>query len=165
MSGGRIRDYRGNYTDYRLARLQALVAQRADYVAGQKRIAQLTALVARLAAVAAVRPDTAAGKRLRARRKQLVREEGQAVARPDLREERVSVVLPQARSEANVALQVIGYQRRFGDRVLFRDARLEISCGERVALVGPMAAARPPCCVTSLRMARGSTRCFASGRA
>ena len=137
LTGGRIREYGGNYTDYRLARLQALVAQRADYVAGQKRIAQLTALVARLAAVAAVRSDKAHGRRLRARRTQLAREESQAVARPELREERVSVVLPQDRSRANVALQVIGYQRRFGDRVLFRDARLEISCGERVALVGP----------------------------
>ena len=137
LTGGRIREYGGNYTDYRLTRLQALVAQRADYVAAQKRIAQLTALVARLAAVAAVRSDKAHGRRLRARRTQLAREEGQAVARPELREERVSVVLPQDRSRANVALQVIGYRRRFGDRVLFRDARLEISCGERVALVGP----------------------------
>ena len=137
LTGGRIREYGGNYTDYRLARLQALVAQRADYVAAQKRIAQLTALVARLAAVAAVRSDKAYGRRLRARRTQLAREESQTVARPELREERVSVVLPQDRSRANVALQVIGYQRRFGDRVLFRDARLEISCGERVALVGP----------------------------
>ena len=137
LTGGRIRECRGNYTDYRLARLQSLVAQRADYTAAQKRIAQLTALVARLAAVAAVHSDKAAGRRLRARRTQLAREESQAVARPVLREERVSVVLPQARSEANVALQVIGYERRFGDRVLFRDARLEISCGERVALVGP----------------------------
>ena len=137
LTGGRIREYRGNYTDYRLARLQALVAQRADYVAAQKRIAQLTALVARLAAVAVVRSDKAHGKRLRARRTQLAREETQAVARPDLRQERVSVVLPQDRSRANVALQVIGYERRFGDRVLFRDARLEISSGERLALVGP----------------------------
>ena len=137
LTGGRIREYGGNYTDYRLTRLQALVAQRADYVAAQKRIAQLTALVARLAAVAAVRSDKAHGRRLRARRTQLAREEGQAVARPELREERVSVVLPRDRSRANVALQVIGYERRFGDRVLFRDARLEISCGERVALVGP----------------------------
>ena len=137
LTGGRIREYGGNYTDYRLTRLQALVAQRADYVAAQKRIAQLTALVARLAAVAAVRSDKAHGRRLRARRTQLAREEGQAVARPELREERVSVVLPRDRSRANVALQVIGYRRRFGDRVLFRDARLEISCGERVALVGP----------------------------
>jgi len=137
LTGGRIREYGGNYTDYRLARLQALVAQRADHVAAQKRIAQLTALVARLAAVAAVRSDKSYGKRLRARRTQLAREESQAVARPELREERVSVVLPQDRSKANVALQVIGYQRRFGDRVLFREARLEISCGERVALVGP----------------------------
>lgn len=137
LSGGRIGEYHGNYTDYRLTRLQALVAQRADYVAAQKRIAQLTALVARLAAVAAVRSDKAHGRRLRARRTQLAREEGQAVARPELRQERVSVVLPQDRSRANVALQVLGYERRFGDRVLFRDARLEISCGERVALVGP----------------------------
>ena len=137
LTGGRIREYRGNYTDYRLARLQSLVAQRADYVAAQKRIARLTALVARLAAVAAVRSDKAHGRRLRARRTQLAREERQAVARPDLREERVSVVLPPARSEVNVALQVIGYDRGFGGRVLFRDARLEISCGERVALVGP----------------------------
>ena len=137
LSGGRIREYRGNYTDYRLVRLQSLVAQRADYVAAEKRIAQLTALVARLAAVAAVRSDKAHGRRLRARRTQLAREESQAVARPDLREERVSVVLPQARSEATVALQVLGYERRFGDQVLFRGAHLEISCGERVALVGP----------------------------
>ena len=137
LTGGRIREYRGNYTDYRLTRLQALVAQRADYVAAQKRIAQLNALVARLAAVAAVRSDKAHGRRLRARRTQLAREESQAVARPELRQERVSVVLPEDRSKANVALQVIGYERRFGDRVLFRDARLEISCGERVALVGP----------------------------
>ena len=137
LTGGRIREYGGNYTEYRLARLQALVAQRADYVAAQKRIAQLTALVDRLATVAAVRSDKAYGRRLRARRTQLAREESQAVARPELREERVSLVLPQDRSRANVALQVIGYQRRFGDRVLFRDVRLEISCGERVALVGP----------------------------
>ena len=137
LTGGRVREYRGNYTDYRLARLQALVAQRADYVAGQKRIAQLTALVARLAAVAAVRADKAHGRRLRARRTQLAREETQAVARPDLRQDGVTVVLPQDRSRANVALQVIDYGRRFGDQVLFRDARLEISCGERVALVGP----------------------------
>ena len=137
LTGGRIREYGGNYTDYRLARLQALVAQRADYVAAQKRIAQLTALVDRLAAVASARSDKAHGRRLRARRTQLAREEGQAVARPELREERVSVVLPQDRSRANVALQVSGYERRFGERVLFRDARLEISCGERVALVGP----------------------------
>ena len=130
LKGGRIREYRGNYSDYRLTRLQALVAQRADHAASQKRIAQLEALVARLAAVAAVRSDKAHGKRLRARRTQLAREETQAVARPELREASVSVVLPPAGSRADVALQVLGYHRHFGDRVLFRDARLEVACGE-----------------------------------
>ena len=137
LKGGRIREYNGNYSDYQLTRLQALVAQRADYVASQKRLAQLEALVARLAAIAAVRTDKAHGKRLRARRSQLAREETRAVARPDLKETGVSVVLPQAGSRANVALQVVGYHRRFGDRVLFRDAHLEVACGERLALIGP----------------------------
>ena len=137
LKGGRIREYNGNYSDYQLTRLQALVAQRADYVASQKRLAQLEALVARLAAIAAVRTDKAHGKRLRARRSQLAREETRAVARPDLKETGVSVVLPQAGSRANVALQVVGYDRRFGDRVLFRDAHLEVACGERLALIGP----------------------------
>ena len=137
LKGGRVREYAGNYSACQLTRLQALVAQRADYVASQKRIAQLEALVARLAAIAAVRTDKAHGKRLRARRTQLAREENRAVARPDVKDAAVSVVLPEAESRANVALQVIGYQRSFGDRVLFRDAHLEIACGERLALVGP----------------------------
>ena len=137
LKGGRIREYRGNYSDYRLTWLQALVAQRADHAASQKRIAQLEALVARLAAIAAVRSDKAHGKRLRARRTQLAREETQAVGRPEVREASVSVVLPTAGSRADVALQMLGYERSFGDRVLFRDARLDVTCGERVALVGP----------------------------
>ena len=137
LKGGRVREYAGNYSDYQLTRLQGLVAQRADYVASQKRLAQLEALVARLAAIASVRTDKAHGKRLRARRTQLAREESRAVARPDVKDAAVSVVLPEAESRANVALQVIGYDRSFGDRVLFRDAYLEIACGERLALVGP----------------------------
>ena len=137
LKGGRVREYAGNYSDYQLTRLQGLVAQRADYVASQKRIAQLQALVARLAAIAAVRTDKAHGKRLRARRSQLAREETWAVARPAVKDAAVAVVLPEADSRANVALQVNGYDRRFGDRVLFREAHLEIACGERLALVGP----------------------------
>ena len=137
LKGGRVREYAGNYSEYQLTRLQGLVAQRADYVASQKRIAQLQALVARLAAIAAVRTDKAHGKRLRARRSQLAREETRAVARPDVKDSAVSVVLPEAESRANVALQVNGYHRSFGDRVLFRDAHLAIACGERLALVGP----------------------------
>ena len=85
LKGGRIREYNGNYSDYQLTRLQALVAQRADYVASQKRLAQLKALVARLAAIAAVRTDKAHGKRLRARRSQLARgrDLGRGATRPE----------------------------------------------------------------------------------
>jgi ATP-binding cassette subfamily F protein 3 len=40
-------------------------------------------------------------------------------------------------TKADIALSVRGYSRGFGERLLFRDAHLNISCGERVALVGP----------------------------
>ena len=40
-------------------------------------------------------------------------------------------------SRADIALQVRGYSKAFGERVLFDGADLEITCGERVALLGP----------------------------
>jgi ATP-binding cassette subfamily F protein 3 len=40
-------------------------------------------------------------------------------------------------TRADIALQVRGYCKSFGDRMLFDDASLDIAVGERVALVGP----------------------------
>jgi ATP-binding cassette subfamily F protein 3 len=40
-------------------------------------------------------------------------------------------------SRADVALQIRGYDKSFGERSLFEGASIEIACGERVALIGP----------------------------
>ena len=134
---GRIDAYAGNYSAYRAGTLRQKLAQRADYVANQKRLAQLEDLVRRFADIARSRPDPAWGKRLRARRSQLERERAQAVQKPEAEVSPLRMRLTSPGSKADVALQIRGYQKSFGERTLFRDAAMDVACGERVALIGP----------------------------
>jgi ATP-binding cassette subfamily F protein 3 len=129
--------YPGNYSTYRADRLRELVAQQQDYVANQKRLARLEALVQKFADIARGRSDPAWGKRLRARRKQLEREKAQAVARPDLQTRAIRPDFGTQATRADIALQLRSYSKAFGPLKLFEDVDLDVSCGERVALVGP----------------------------
>jgi ATP-binding cassette subfamily F protein 3 len=133
----RVTEYAGNYSRYRMEKLRALVAQQADYNANQKRLEQLEALVKRFEEFARRTADPAWGKRLRARRSQLERERKQAVERPELDRSQIRLDLSDDRTKADIALRLGGYDRSWGERALFRGASLDISCGERVALVGP----------------------------
>ncbi|MEX2245838.1 MAG: ABC-F family ATP-binding cassette domain-containing protein [Dehalococcoidia bacterium] len=137
LHGGRVQAYAGNYTSYRATLLREKVAQQADYVANQKRLLQLEELVKRFEQIARSRPDPAWGKRLRARRSQLEREKRQAVEKPEEEASSLRLALRGRRSQADVALQLRGYSKAFGNRRLFEGAEVDIACGERVALVGP----------------------------
>jgi len=137
LEGRRLAEYEGNYSKYRMTRLRQIVAQQAEYVANQKRLAELAALVARFAQIAKVSHDPAWGKRLHARKTQLAKAEAQAVERPVMDQARISLVSRAERTRADIALQVNSYSKGFGDKRLFEGADLQISCGERVALVGP----------------------------
>ena len=137
LEDGRIRSYAGNYSTYRATMLRDKLSQHADYVANQKRLAQLEALVKRFEEFARRTADSAWGKRLRARRSQLEREKRQAVKKPAAEAASLRIDARTDASQADIALQVCGYSRSFGDLQLFEDAELHISCGENVALVGP----------------------------
>src|SRR6185436_2533784 len=91
----------------------------------------------RFAQIARVYADPTWGKRLRARRSQLAREQAQAVERPQFDQSKIEVRVESEGSRADIALQVKGYTRRVGDRLLFDDAELDVRCGERLALIGP----------------------------
>ena len=137
LETGRVRRYEGGYSTFRATRLRELIAQQSDYIANQKRLAQLEALVKRFELSARSKPDPAWGKRLRARRSQLEREKKQAVEKPEMDESAIDADFTTERTHANIALQVRGYSKAYGDRTLFEDADLDIAGGERVALLGP----------------------------
>jgi ATP-binding cassette subfamily F protein 3 len=137
LEDGRVKRYDGGYSTYRATHLRQLLAQQADYGANQKRLAQLEALVKRLELTARARPNPMAGKRLRARRSQLAREEGQAVEKPTMGVSAIDAEFTTERTRANIVLQLRGYSKAFGDLSLLENVDLDITSGERVAIVGP----------------------------
>ncbi len=137
LEGGRIRTYVGNYSEYRATMLREKLSQRADYMANQKRLAQLEALVRRFEEIARRTGDAAWGKRLRARRSQLEREKRQAVEKPAPVDSGLRMSITAEASRADIALQIRAYTRSFGELHLFGDADADIACGESVALIGP----------------------------
>jgi ATP-binding cassette subfamily F protein 3 len=137
LEDGRIHSYVGNYSEYRATMLREKLSQRADYVANQRRLAQLEALVKRFEELARRTGDAAWGKRLRARRSQLAREQRQAVEKPAPEASGLWVNITAEASRADIALQIRAYSRSFGELRLFEDADADVSCGESVALVGP----------------------------
>ncbi len=142
LEDGAVREYAGNYSAYRATQLREKLSQQADYVVNQRRLAQLEELVKRFQDYAKRTADPAWGKRLRARKSQLERERAQAVDRPPAEASKLKMRLQAEGSRADVALQVRGYSKAFGERVLFDDASLDIATGERVALVGPNGAGK-----------------------
>jgi ATP-binding cassette subfamily F protein 3 len=137
LEDGRVRYYGGGYSEYRAAKLRDLVAQQKDYVANQRRLARLEVLVKWLAVMAQACSTPARGKRLRARRSQLEREKAQAVEKPKMTESSIRADFTTEATHANIALQIRGYSKAFGERKLFEQVDIEMACGERVALVGP----------------------------
>ena len=136
LEDGRVRYYEGGYSTYRATMLRELISQQSDYIANQKRLAQLEALVKRLEQIARAHPDPKAGKRLRARKSQLAREKNQAVPKPTLGESAVSADFSTEATRANIALQIRGYDKAFGALKLFEGVDLDVASGDRVALVG-----------------------------
>ncbi|MBI5289750.1 MAG: ABC-F family ATP-binding cassette domain-containing protein [Chloroflexi bacterium] len=154
LHDGTVDAYAGNYSAYRAESLRQKLAQRADYVANQKRLDQLEELVRRFREIAQRTADPAWGKRLRARKSQLERERAQAVEKPAAEAAPLHLSLSRDTSKAEVALQVRGYTKAFGERTLFSDASMDIRIGQRVAIIGPNGCGK----TTFLRdvLARGS---------
>ncbi|MBT4126704.1 MAG: ABC-F family ATP-binding cassette domain-containing protein [Chloroflexi bacterium] len=137
LEDGKVSRYLGGYSDYRATRLRELLAQQADYAANQKRLSQLEALVKRLELTARARASKEAGRRLRSRRSQLAREEKQAVEKPVSEVSAIGAEFKDGRTQANIVLQVRGYSKRFDDNSLLENVDLDVTSGERVAIIGP----------------------------
>jgi ATP-binding cassette, subfamily F, member 3 len=137
IDSGRVAEYSGGYSAYRVEKLSRAAGQGRDWQADRKKIERLEALVRRFAEIAASRPDPAWGKRLRARRSQLEREREAAAQRPEAEGRRISVSFSASETKADYALVVRGYRKAFGERVLLEGGSFDLLAGERAAIVGP----------------------------
>jgi ATP-binding cassette subfamily F protein 3 len=132
-----VKSYAGNYSAYRATLLREKIAQQADYVVNQRRLAQLEEMVKRFREYATRTGDAAWGKRLRAAKSRLEHERADAVDRPVEEASRLRMSLTAEKSRADIALQVRNYSKAFGERKLFDGAEIEVRNTERVAIIGP----------------------------
>ena len=131
-----LTQYVGNYSQYRMEKLKKLLAQQADYNANQKRLDQLRNLVKKFEEITKRLSDPKWGKRLRARRTQLKKEEGNAVDKPFLDNSKLDLAFNTEKTKSNIALKINNYSKAFDQNIIFENADTEINCGERVALFG-----------------------------
>ena len=137
LEGGVLTRYAGNYSAYRLEKLQRAAGQGQDWQADRKRVERLEALVRRFAEIARSRPDPAWGKRLRARRSQLARVKAEATERPDIGNRDAAVNFLGESSKADLAVVVDGYAKKYGDISVLEPSGFTLLNGERLALIGP----------------------------
>ncbi len=137
LDGGTVKTYAGGYSDFRFERLSRALSEQADYKAKSMHVARLTELVRQFEVRARATGDPKWGKRLKARRTQLEKSKADLGDAPELEGGRIEVTFADRAARSDVAVEVNGYGRSIGGRVLFDGADLRVSNGERVGLVGP----------------------------
>ncbi|MFW5688845.1 MAG: ribosomal protection-like ABC-F family protein [Spirochaetota bacterium] len=134
---GRLSSYTGNYSDYRFSRLSQALSDQATYAVQQLKLARLEELVRTFEERARVTGDPKWGKRLRARRTQLAKARDAAMEAPSLEDDPIEIAFRRTNVKSDIAVEIKGYRKGFGERVLFDDARLTVHVGDRVGIVGP----------------------------
>jgi len=131
----RITRYAGNYSWYRAEKMKKLLEQQAAYQSQQKEIRRLEEMIARFEHWASMTDDPRQARR--ARNKQRMLDKMEKIDRPDLDGRRIDPEFAASSRAGQIALQVKGYDKSFGDRVIFAAADLHLSFGDRVGLLGP----------------------------
>ncbi len=136
VEGRKTNEFTGNYSYYRMNRLKSLVNQQSDYVSNQKKIKRIEALVKKFREIATVTADPSWGQRLRAMKTRYDHEQKNAVEKPQDFEKKIQMDFQSDKSKADIALQIKSYTKAFDSLKLFEEASADISCGEKVALIG-----------------------------
>jgi ATP-binding cassette subfamily F protein 3 len=136
VEGRKTNEFVGNYSYYRMNRLRSLVNQQSDYISNQKKIKRIETLVKKFREIATATADPAWGQRLRAMKSRYDHEQKNAVEKPQDFEKKILMDFQSEKTKADIALQIKGYSKRFDQLELFHKAELDISCGEKVALIG-----------------------------
>lgn len=137
LKGGQIKYFPGNYSDYRAQKLEQQIRLEKEHAAYEKRLASLEAMILRIRNFAQVYDDKRWGKMIRSRESKIEQLKQTAVQAPEREDKKASIRFQGESSHANIAIQVRGFSASFDGRLVLDHVDLDISSGERVALVGP----------------------------
>ncbi|AHC16428.1 ABC-F family ATP-binding cassette domain-containing protein [Salinispira pacifica] len=136
LRNGEVKQFRGNYSAYRIQRLRKAASDEAAAQADAKKVQQITEMVERFARIAASRPDPSWGKRLRAAKSRLKQEQSRARTSESLASREISMQFASGEEKGDAAIRIVDYSRAFPSVQLFNRVNLEIPRGSRIALIG-----------------------------
>ena len=122
--------YSGNYSTYRAEKLRNLIKQKAAYEDQQKEIQRLEEMIKRFELMGSERAYR------QARSKQKMLDRADRIERPGLDRGRIDPSFGFEERSGRITLELRGYSKTFGDRVLFQDVDMLLSFGERAGLLG-----------------------------
>jgi ATPase subunit of ABC transporter with duplicated ATPase domains len=130
IEDGRAAAFSGNYSAFRAEKLRLLIKQKQAYGEQQREVRRLEDMIKRY--------EVWGGEKnfRRARNKQKMLDRMDRIDRPDLDRTRIDPRFGVEARSGRITLELNGYSRGFGDRVLFDNADLLISFGECVGLLG-----------------------------
>ena len=135
VGNGGVDAWAGNFTDWQQQKADALALQERQWKNQQRIIRRLEFQARRLRDMARAYDDPGQAKRAKAMLKRI--EQMDKVERPNDGDQRFHARLSTERRHGEIALVIKGFDCTLGERVLFDKATLEITAGNRVALVGP----------------------------
>lgn len=125
----------GNYSDFQRQKAEALALQERQYKSQQKLIKRIEFQARRLMDMANAYDDPAQAKRAKSMLKRI--EQMDKVEAPDKSESRFHAHLTGGKRHGHIALAIEDLTIDVDKRILLDSANLEITFGQRVALVGP----------------------------
>lgn len=137
LEGGVLTAYTGNYSQYRAQKLKLAAARGRQHAADGKKLERLEALVKKFREIASRTADPSWGRRLHSRVTQLEKTRERATPPPPKDSAKLDYRLTEARTQGRTAIQVLDYQKSYGEKELFRGACFEVLKGEKIGLVGP----------------------------
>ncbi|MBI9103121.1 MAG: ABC-F family ATP-binding cassette domain-containing protein [Spirochaetales bacterium] len=139
LEEGKLTLHTGNYSDYKRNKMRDLLTAQAAYKAGRREIDELTRKVKELQGIAQSQynPPATVMNQLGAAERKLTELKDKFSEKPGAPETKLKINFGTEFSKSKIAIEVREFSFGFGEKKLFEKGKMDISCGERIALIGP----------------------------
>ncbi|KAE8784007.1 ABC transporter F family member 5 [Hordeum vulgare] len=144
---GVSKTYKGNYSEYVLAKAIWVETQRAAWEKQQKEIEHTRELIGRLGA-------GASSGRASSEQKKLEKLEKEGLIEKPFQRKQLKISFPERGRSGRTVLAINNLKFGFGDKILFNNANLIVERGEKIAIIGPNGCGKS----TLLKLALGTEK-------
>lgn len=139
MRNGKLVEFHGDYSSFRLEELRGAMNEQSEYEASMRLREKLEKKIKHLQTIAMnqYNPPAKIMSELGGAKKRLSQEISRNLEKPDIINSKIKLRFGEELSKSDIAMQVNNFNFSWDEKQIFKEASMEIKCGEKVALVGP----------------------------